>query len=146
MDKSNKRVISFNLSEEAIGIIKIGSAVTKCKSDSAFVDNVICSFYNKLDPEKEIVEIKSKIEQRQNEIVELEIGLKRADERKVYFLAVKENRDRLRRSAIDVLKRKMLEETEPLELEHMAMGQSNKTGIPYDELLAQAKQELDNGY
>ncbi|MDD3127477.1 MAG: hypothetical protein PHT27_07675 [Candidatus Izemoplasmatales bacterium] len=144
MEKQGKKVYSFSLSDEAMNIIRLGAGVTKCRSVSAFVENTICGAYQRLDPDKEISELNLEKEEYKKRIEEIEKKIEKAEERRKYFDAVKENREKLKRHYINILKRKMYEGSSPLELEHIALTHGNITGIPFDELLAEAKKEFDS--
>ena len=144
MEKQGKKVYSFSLSDEAINIIRLGAGVTKCRSISAFVENVICGAYQRIDPDKEISELDLEKEKYLEKLKEIEEKKEKAEGRRKYFNAVKDNREKLKKHYIAILKRKMYEGSSPLELEHIALTHSNITGIPFDELLAEAKKEFDS--
>jgi len=140
--ENNKRIKSFNLTEEQIRILEHQVAIGPHNSASSFIGWLIEAYDRLSDPYKELKYLE-KEEDNLNEALK-EIKIKR--KKMLNHIEARKEREKIReeqiKEAINILKRKIIEGEEMVEIERIAKVHGYRLGIDAYELLYRAGKEV----
>lgn len=139
--EENKIVTSVSLSPHTIVVGKRESAIMDA-SFSGFIDYVVAQWFEKSDPVKELKAIKKKKEEldeakRELDLLEMEV-IKKLEYHKETTLL----RSKQKAQAIEIIKRKIMENDDPFHIEHIARNWGYRLDMPYQTLIFEASQSI----
>jgi len=131
----NGKIKIFNLSKEEINLIGNFTRDQQFKSQSEFMGWLVRNYANTIDPLKEIEQIQEDKKRVGNQIKELELKEKQAYDKLKYFQETQKEREKSKKKAIEILKRKIRDGADQFELENIARYWAYRLNINFDELL-----------
>jgi len=142
----NGKTKIFNLSGEEINLIENFARDQQFKSQSEFVGWLVRNYANTQDPIKEIEQIHEDKKRAGNKVKELEEKEKIAYEKLKYYQESQKDKEKSKRIAIDIIKRKIREGANKFEIDDVARYWAYRLTMNIDELKFISGSEIKREY